>query len=360
MSYSRGSTFLACRKLYEYKYAEGLVPRVDIPQIKRGDLVDQALCAAIVADQAGHGPDECESAANRTATKLGNDWLGSEDVVEYAKMSGDEWVADMAQLVVDSVLIACRAVRFLELGSGRWRTLAIPDPDDPTGRRLQFGCQPKILGDLNKTIAQTVGDAPNFKGHGDWVARDTETGHVWLIDFKVRKAIQAPETLEFDYQLPAYVAALRQMGVEVHGAAHLQIRALVPNVPNLLKPTAKSSVQKMSRANISTDWHTYREAVIADGLDPNDYLDMKEKLNPFDVFTPIYRSDEELTGIWAELATTRESIMQWHANPIATAPRRLHIMQCRGCQFDQLCLAELRGHDAEHIRETHFTIRDRS
>lgn len=360
LSYSRASSFLGCRKAYDYRYAQGLSPRVDAPPLMRGTFVDWGLCAAIVADNEGSSPGQCEGAAVVKIAEVGGKWLRSEKVTDHAKMAGQEWMDEAMELVTSSKLIAARAVRFLNLGEGRWRTLAIPNPDDPQGRQLQFGCQAKVSGDLSRNAKhhRITGDQ-NFHGHIDWVARDTTSGHTWLIDFKVRKVIQAEGSLEFDYQLPAYVAALRQMGVTIRGAAHLQIRAAVPGQPELLK-AAKDGTRKMSRAQIATDWPTYRETLLANELNPDDYLDVKAKLKPFDVFSTIYRADEELFGVWEELNVTRIEIDQWHANPKRFAPRRLHTMQCRGCHYQEICLAELRGHDAEGVRALHYTQKDRT
>jgi hypothetical protein len=363
LSYSRVTSFLGCRKAYLYRYGEGIVPRIDAPQLTRGTLVDIGLCAAIVADQAGGDPLHCAAVSVEAVNAAGDDWLDSEQVKDHAVMAGDDWLAECEQLINDSASIAARAARFIELGTGRWQTLAIPDPTKPRARKWQFGTQATVTGCLH-VPADTPADLESedawlYLGDLDWIARDTKTDHVWLIDFKVRKAIQAEESLEFDYQLPGYVAALRQMGVPVHGAAHFQIRAAVPKAPALLKPTAKAPGPKLSRANITTDWDTYKREVLRHNLDPNDYLDVRDKLKPFDVFTTIYRSDEELHGVWAELGATYYEVDKWHKDPDRTAPRRLHTMQCRGCNYDVLCLAELRGHDDDHIRKAHYMPRER-
>jgi len=354
LSYSRCASFLACRKAYYYSYVEGIVPRIDAPQLRRGTLVDRGMCAGIEAERDGAGPVECQLAAADKIAELGKEWLASEVVQSYAELAGPHVLEEAAELAAESQLIAVRALEFLGIGEGRWATLALPGID---GGPPQFGCQARVVMDTGSASLTT----PNYHGHIDWVARDLETGHVWLVDFKTRKNIQGAESLDYDYQLPSYIVALRQMGVEIHGAAHLQIRAKCPEVPELLKARAKAPV-KMSRKQITTDWATYRTALLAHNLDPNDYLDVRDKLKPFDVLTTIYRAPEELENIRRELNATGHAIGAFGLmldTHYAVAPRRLHVMQCRTCNYQDLCLAELRGHDAEHVRELHYTNKDK-
>ena len=364
ISYSRASTFLACRKLYDYRYLQRLAPRVDAIPLTRGKFVDYGLEAAIRAQEDGATPEDCERVAADEIGKRGQDWLSSDDVRDHVEMVGTEWQEDAVNLVTESQLIAIRVCGFLRLGTKRWQTLKIPNPDtDPMADPYQLGVQAKVVGRLSANWQRTAeldDPAPvDFQGYVDWLAVDNETGQTWLIDFKVRKQLQDETGVEYDYQLPAYQACIKQMGGPmIHGTAHLQIRAAVPKEPAMLKPRKKGGVSPgLSRAQIATDWSTYKEVVYRQGLDPVDYLDVKAKLKPFDVMTTHYRSNNELSAIWDELRTTERLIH--HANladdiDTMVAPRRMHVMQCRTCSHQELCMAELRGHDSEHVKQTHF------
>lgn len=374
LSYSRASTFLACRKLYDYRYLQNLTPKVDAPQLTRGKFVDQGLTEAIKCQERGGDSEECRTAAADEIGRVGKEWLASDHVKEWAEYMGSEWYDEAVTLVVNSQIIALRAVLSLELGEGRWETLTIPNPDynpdpehDPSEHELrptQLGVQAKVVGrlDLPYDVAPRFSRAANYWGHVDWLARDTKTGFAWVIDFKVRKQHSPEDAIEYDYQLPGYQACLTQMGVRgIRGCAHYEIRAAVPQEPALLKPRGKKQTASpgVSRAQIATDWQTYRGTVLKHGFNPNDYQDIKAKLKPFDVMTTVYRSEQELENIWAELAMTREAEQRFRqrADRFDTQPaiRRLHIMQCRGCNFQDLCLAELRGHDSEHVKQTQYT-----
>ncbi len=368
ISYSRASTFLACRKLFDFRYLQRLAPRVDAIPLTRGKFVDHGLEAAIRAQEGGAGPKDCERAAADEIGKRGQEWLASDDVKDYIELAGEDWRNEAVTLVTKSQLIAIRVCEYLQLGAGRWETLTIPNPDhDPTdddSAPYQLGVQAKVVGRLRANWQRTTEDddpAPvDFLGYVDWLARDTRTGQAWLIDFKVRKQLQDETGVEYDYQLPAYQACVRQMGGPMlHGAAHLQIRAAVPKEPAMLKPRKKDGISPgLSRAQIATDWATYRDTVIRHGFDPTNYLDVEAKLKPFDVMTTHYRGANEISGIWAELRHVEGQIKyftQAHEqgwDPVAN--RRMHVMQCRGCNFQELCMSELRGHDSEHVKQTHF------
>jgi hypothetical protein len=262
-----------------------------------------------------------------------------------------ELEADAHTLIAASASIARRAVRALELGTGKWETLTVPTRDGGT----TLGAQCEVWQNFPATVPWPAG----FSGYIDWVARNATDGTIWLIDFKCRKQLQDGDALQFDYQLPAYQHCLRRMlGVEITGTAHYQIKAAVPRPPPLLK-----NGQSVSRArNQSCDWETYKATVEEYRFDIGQYLQMKENLPTYQRFTPIYRGAIELDNVWQELceaaryvATTELSAQR--VAPPRPPPRRLHLMQCRGCTMADLCLGELRGHDTDEIRRTSYLMK---
>ena len=112
----------------------------------------------------------------------------------------------------------------------------------------------------------------------------------------------------------------------------------------------------MSRALIKTDWETYKAALLEAGLNPDDYLDMAEKLSTVEFFRPAkeYRTLDMVRRVWKEVIglTAREI-----RRSTKIVVRNLGQRTCNGCAYRQLCLAELGGEDTEYIRETHYRPR---
>ncbi len=333
LSYSRVSSFLGCQQAFQYSYIERLTRKYEFPRITRGKLVDDGICEAIAAQEEGHDLADCQLVACDAIAKAGREWIASEDVAAFLDMSPG-LRAESCDLVAEAQIIARRAIKSIGIGTGKWRTVPVEN---------MAGVQLKVRGELANW-------APGFEGYVDWLAEDKETGHVWLIDFKVRDAFQSEEDLAFDYQLPLYQRCVEQMlGREITGTAHFQIRSKVPSEPKILKSG------RVSSNILGTDFDTYVAALDGNQEDHSEYTEQLDKLRGknFDRFTPIYRSRQEIDGIWDELECAAYGLKKYDEHGVST--RRLHLMQCRGCRFQDLCLAELRGHDADHIRKTAYT-----
>jgi len=362
LSYSRISTFLGCVYNYNKRYEEGVRKRFDAAYLRRGSLVDNGIEAAIRAQEDGADEGTCAVEAAEAVALKGKEWLEDENIAPWLEnVPGLE--TEALELIAECQLIAIRAVEDLELGTGRWQTLWVPDMKNPDPEADQ------VLGVQFKVTHPLEAWEEGYQGYVDWLARDTKTGHIWLIDFKVRKQMQPEESLEFDLQLPTYQYCIEKMiGEPVTGCAHYQIRAAVPKRPPLLKPKiTKKNPNALSAGvsrnkSIATNWKTYRQTVIEEGFDPADYLDMRDALSEFERFTTCHRSVIELEQTWAEVEAAAAKISEHHARLDNMGPerisnlRRLNIMQCRGCQMQDLCLGELRGHDTAEILRNDFYI----
>lgn len=121
---------------------------------------------------------------------------------------------------------------------------------------------------------ETVLDGHKFVGFIDVVWRDKATGLVEIVDFKVTGRFSTWEDMLHRSQLYLYAAMLKeQTGIEANAVVFWQIRNKEAARPTLNKNGA------MSRSKISTDWATYRDALLEAGLDPADYDDMRVKLH---------------------------------------------------------------------------------
>lgn len=187
-----------------------------------------------------------------------------------------------------------------------------------------------------------------FQGYVDWVGVHEPTGYKWLVDWKVRGTFQPDDNEEINLQHAAYqFGLLRATGHFLDGTMTVQIADRVPQQPKLNKDGS------MSRALIRTDWETYRAALLAAGLDPNDYLDMRDKLSTVEWVrvSRHHRTVLEAQAVW-------EGVILPVAAEIRSKRRRIYRTMsprvCRSCVYRDLCLAELWGEDADYIRNTMY------
>lgn len=191
-----------------------------------------------------------------------------------------------------------------------------------------------------------------FQGYVDWVGVHEPTGHKWLIDWKVRSQFQPDDNEEISLQHAVYqYGLLRATRHFLDGTMTVQIADRVPQQPKLNKDGS------MSRALIRTDWETYKAALLAAGLDPNDYLDMQEKLSTIEWvrISQHYRTIAEAQAIWKEVVLPVAAEIRSKRKRIY---RTLSPRVCRGCGYKDLCLAELWGEDADYIRDAMYRKRE--
>jgi len=181
---------------------------------------------------------------------------------------------------------------------------------------------------------------------------------VWLIDHKFTS--NDPETklekMELNEQLDYYTWALTKLFPDktVMGAVFNVVRLKLPAKPEPIK-----SGKRLSKAKITTDYQTYYDAILEYGFDPNDYqkmlLKLKHQKSPFFRREWTDRDEFELREIGRELEQLAVEI------PKTTFPIRHRAAdRCSwDCEFEDLCLAEKKGGDAEAIIDEYFDVYER-
>jgi hypothetical protein len=175
------------------------------------------------------------------------------------------------------------------------------------------------------------------------VVREKATGMLFLWDYKVRTQLQPEDDEEVNFQFAVYQRILRvDYGVNVVGSICAQVFNELPKEPKL------NQNGSMARTDIKTDWPTYSAALVANGLDPNDYLDMKDKLNgkEFWRLSKAYRKPAELEAVWNEIVLPAVKEMASTKTPMT---RTMSAWNCKGCNFRNLCLEGMRGGDVDYI-----------
>lgn len=306
---------MSCHFRHSLSYRGGWKPKEDGIPLQLGSMIHAGIAAEILHQS----PEEAIQALVRE---------------NQEKALSEEW-AEMIYLTGEQALdITNRAIDWLEIREGRWETIELE------GQPLVELALEMPLWDLRAS----------YKGVIDWVARDTETGKIHLIDFKTRGRFNRPDAEETNLQLMSYMFMLTHYGVNVDTASIIQILTKLPSQPKLNKDGS------MSRQKITTDWSTYRAALVDAGLDPADYEDMREKLDGefFDLI-PLYFSHEEVFAAWHEIIRPAIRSILVESNMWL---RSMSTWNCKYCAYREPCLASLRGHDMEGLLDMYFDRRE--
>lgn len=334
VSVSQLQTFLSCKKKWEYNYVEELKPRVERSYLTIGKLCHKGMQTAMEKIWRGEGWNVALLVGLRA---INDDWK------EYMNVTPllNEEVPDMEQMLVDAKSVFEQA--FKEFEPWKYEVLTVYKDGKPVpALELHF----KV-------------PCPPTKGlHGfiDAILRDKETGFVWCTDYKFRKSLSPDEDEAFNIQNAVYSYACAKMGVEITGTMTWQHINTPAADPQILKTGA------ISRAKIKTTWEHYAKFCEEHGQDPEDYfLEMEEKLRDIEWYRPTleYRNPETVERIWKGCVIPAARGVKSAHNKKVDNFRSLYPWNCKMCQYQSLCQAELRDYDADAIRQREYTKRER-
>ena len=323
LSYSNISTWIACHMRYHLVYERKIRPRVYRRPPELGSAVHAGMAAGIL-----HRSDPRDAAADGVISyikKFIEDRGGKDAFFE------EELDMMQSDILPTAIVISQRTLSHMDLP--RWETISV---NGKPGVEVTLSCPLPGWGEFVGTI--------------DWVARDLSTGRTLLIDHKVRKQFLPNDSEEVNLQMAAYQYLLMRAGkVITAGSMSNQIKAEPPKTPTINKDG-----KSMSRARIATDWPTYRQALLNVRLNPDDYLEMIDKLDvEFWRYSLAYRSVSEIQNIW-------KGVIQHAAWDIARKHKHIYRtmshMTCMNCGVRGFCLADLRGHDTEYLLQTAYMV----
>lgn len=322
LSYSRTAEWLRCRYRWGLHYERKVSPRADNRAPHLGSAVHVGMAAALRAHAVGLAESQIYLELNMAITAFTVEYLDSHTLFDEEVVAAEE-ICDTA------ISIATRAIKWLNLDD--WETVVHDD-----------------IPLIDRQVVIPLKGWAGFQGYFDWVALHKPTGQIWLIDHKVRKQFQPVESEEVSLQMATYQRILRKMGINAVGSRTLQIRSSMPSTPTLNKNGA------MSRSQITTDWPTYEKALIASGLNPDDYREeMQPKLvAPFQMWATAYRGPAEIEAVWQQTIVPASREMHYKRRYF---PRNMGFMNCQGCWAKRICLEELRGSDIDWIIDAEFS-----
>lgn len=262
----------------------------------------------------------------RAALQEGLKTYRKEWVEEHGVESNGDVTAQLDEIQAKAAVLAWRAIEKLDLA--RWEVIWLDD-----------------VPLIEQKLSMPFLDGVPFYGTKDLVAKDRKEGGIWVLDWKVREALQPVENEEVDLQIPAYQNLLQHHGIVTTGGIKLQIRAEEPKIPSRNKDGS------MSRQRIATTWEVYEAELIKHGLDPKDYAEMRQKLDvEFFRLDKIYRNQASLVLIWEKVILPMARLFVKSKSQV----RNMNSWNCRGCWAREFCLAELLGEDTDFLLETNF------
>lgn len=333
MSASQLQSLMACPKKWGYGYLEGLRPRVERPYLTIGKLCHLGMQTAMEARWGGS--EDVDQMERSGLYQIDSAWGEFVESVPFL----DEELLVQEDLLDDARSVFSQALR--EFDPLRWDVMSVVrGGEECPALELHF----------------QVPCIPGMDVHGfiDAILVDRETGQAWCTDYKFRKSLAGDDEEQFNVQNAIYLRACREMGIDVVGTMTWQHLNTPAADPALLKSG------KVSRAKVRTTWDRYSGFCLAHGEDPEEYREeMEPKLAEIEWWraTKEYRSDDTVQRIWDEVVAPYSRtayLVRRGARQSVDMERAMFPWNCRGCQFAELCQAELRGYDAEYIRATQF------
>lgn len=337
VSLSAYQSWQRCEQRYFYSYVRRLRQKVMDLAPERGVLLHEYLAGYYRMLQAGASAEDSHTESLATLSEEQRPKLSASANISF--FAGDEELAAQYMELMDVVeRIAERY--YIARGRGdaeRYDVLLVEE-------RIRIEL-------LTEVFSVSVIDL---------VLRDRDYGMNWLVEHKSTGNVPNSDVRMRDLQTMLYAAVLaHEREMPIYATLWNYLRTKEPRVPTPLK--AKGREGELSRAEIDSDWTTYKGALLNAGLNPDLYTDMEMKLEgkEHSVFFPrfeqvIVADPEVLLGDYVTTASRiRMSTMQWTSGigrPIRTLSR-----DCSFCPFNKICEAALTGGDAEDVIQRNFT-----
>jgi hypothetical protein len=203
-----------------------------------------------------------------------------------------------------------------------------------------------------KSFSIPLDDGTNYTGTIDLIIEDQD-GRIWFMDHKTTNQIDIfDKNSDMDRQISRYWWALEQLGYDVHGFIYNIILKDYPQPPKQLKSGALSKDKSQK-----TTFELYRYAIEVNNLNVDDYADFLQYLQ--DTPKEFFRRVKVERTLAERLAAIDE--MEDVIADIRDTKRfyRNITKDCHwDCPFKTLCVAEMDGSNADHIRNELFNVKD--
>ena len=313
LSFSKAKNFLRCPKRFSYRYFDKLKRKTSSLPLRRGSWIHECL-------ETHYQDGDWRIGFNRYKEETW-DKMFEEETVEYGDLPGE-------------------VERIME---GYVKHYAEEDKDH------------KVIAVEQEFKVRFPGTRIVLTGLIDLITIDMMG--VWVTDHKTMKNMPNEDFRLTDTQLSLYYWVVEQLkpqlgipeDVKIAGVMFNYIRTKTPTEPELLK---KGGLTR--RKNIDCDYDTYYAAIEKYGLDPDDYKDMLDIVSKrqFYVRRQLPKSKAMLKGVLGDLLKIGQGILE--LNPQERHPRNFTKDCSWDCDYKNLCIAELHGHDTQFIIESEY------
>ena len=335
VSVSQLQTYLSCKKKWEYNYVECIKPRVEKSYLTIGKLCHKGMQA--VMQMLWHYPlSTLEQLTQHGLDAMYN--MGEEYMGEIPMLP--EEIPDFQQMRNDAANVFAQALE--EFNPLKYEVISVVKHQ-------------KLIPALELHFKVPCPPTKGLHGYIDAIIRDKETGFIWCTDYKFRKSLSPDDEEAYNIQNAVYSYACAKMGIEITGTMTWQHSNSPAADPQILKTGA------ISRAKIRTTWEHYAKFCTEHGEDPDDYEEeMREKLADIEWYraTLEYRNEETVQTIWKECVLPVARAVKAAHGKKAVNYRSLYPWNCKMCQYQSLCQAELRDYDTAAIREREYVKRE--
>lgn len=338
VSVSQLQTYLSCKKKWEYNYIENIKPRVERSYLSIGKLCHKGMQTAMHY-QWEHYMDHDFSREKALAAAM---LAMHEEHREYMQANTflEEEIPDIEAILTDALAVFEQA--FWEFDIEQYEVLTLKKGDE-------------LIPALELHFVVPCPPTKGLHGYIDAILRDRQTGFVWCVDYKFRKSLSPDEDEAFNVQNAVYAYACRKMGIDIAGTMTWQ---------HVNTPAADPKINKdgsVSRAKIKTTLEHYTGFCLNHGVkvDEGLLLEMDEKLKDIEWYraTLEYRNDDTINEIWKQCVVPAAKGVKSAHGKKANNYRSLYPWNCKMCQYQSLCQAELRGYDADAIKDREYVKR---
>jgi len=313
LSFSKAKHFMRCKKRYDYRYNQKLTKKTKSLPLRRGSWIHECL---------------------ETYYRDGDWKIGYEDYLkETWKKMFDEEKVEYGDLPQEIERIIKGYIKKYNKQDSQYKVIAVEQEFE-----IQIpGTNVVLTGVIDLIIQDALG--------------------IWIIDHKSVKNIPTEEFRLTDTQLSIYYWVVQKLkpylkidkDTKISGVMFNYIRTKVPTKPQVLKNGGLSK-----RKDIDCDYDTYYNAIIENGLNPEDYLDMLALVSnkKFYIRRQLPKSSAMVKEVILDLIEIGENILDLKVKQ--RYPRNFTRDCSWDCEFKDLCISELHGHDIQFIIENEF------
>lgn len=342
VSVSQLQTYLSCPKKWEYGYIEEITPRVERSFLTIGKLCHKGMQVAMqtlweLGEYTENRPemDVMHTLYTKAIKAIKDEFNRYMDEVPHL----DEEIPDLEQMRDDACAVFIQALE--EFEPMKYEVVTLHKDGEP-------------IPALELHFVIPCAGSKGLHGYIDAILKDKETGFTWCTDYKFRKSLSPDDEEAYNVQNSVYSWACHKMGIPITGTMTWQHCNTPAMEPTLLKDG------KVSRSKIKTTWDRYASFCCRMGINPEDYREeMEPKLAEIEWFraTYEYRNLDTIKTIWNECVVPASRAISKARSAKTKKYRSLYPWNCKMCQFQSLCQAELRGYDADAIRLREYTKR---